>query len=215
MSAAAPARVRVKICGITCAEDARAAIELGADALGFNTWPGSKRYLDLQLAEDWLRELPPFVARVALTVNAPLEEAKRIARLGFMDAVQLHGDEDAAYAGALGAGGHAVIKALRVRAPEDLEIARDFPAACFLIDAHVAGHFGGTGVPVNLELAQEFRRQFPGKPLILAGGLKPETVARAVELVRPFAVDVSSGVEAAPGRKDRGLMQAFLEAARG
>jgi len=208
------ARVRVKICGITCAQDAHAAIALGADALGFNTWRGSKRSLDLAAAGAWLRELPPFVARVALTVNAPLEEAQRIAALGFVDAVQLHGDEDAPYCEALASGGRTVIKALRVRVADDLAVVPSFPAASFLIDAHVAGLFGGTGVPVDLDLAREFRRRFPEKPLILAGGLNPENVARAVDAVRPYAVDVSSGVEAEPGRKDYRLVKAFIEAAR-
>lgn len=208
------APVRVKVCGITSAEDALAAIELGADALGFNTWRGSKRYLDVTAAADWLREIPPFITRVALTVNASLEEARRIVELGYIDAVQVHGDEDAAYCRALRAGGKTVIKALRVAASDDLEAADHFPGRAILLDAKVHGEFGGTGVAVELELARRFREEHPERAVILAGGLKPETVARAVKAVRPFGVDVSSGVELHPGRKDRGLMRAFIEAAR-
>jgi phosphoribosylanthranilate isomerase len=207
-------RVRVKVCGITCAEDAEAAVELGVDALGFNTWRGSKRYLDLEKAAEWLREIPPFVTRVALTVNATLEEARRIAELGFIDAVQLHGDEDAEYCRALRASGKTVIKALRVAAAEDLAAADAFPGRAILLDAKVPGEFGGTGVAVELELARRFREEHPERAVILAGGLRPETVAPAVEMVRPFGVDVSSGVEVTAGRKDRGLMRGFLEAAR-
>jgi phosphoribosylanthranilate isomerase len=209
------ARVRVKICGLTRAEDAAAAVALGADALGFNTWRGSKRYLDLALAGPWLRELPPYVTRVALTVNAPLDEARRIASLSFVDAVQVHGDEDAAYCRALAEVGRPIIKALRLGRMEDLKQAEDYPAGAMLLDAQVAGEYGGTGVSVELALAQEFRRLFPGRPLILAGGLKPDTVAGAVAMVRPYAVDVSSGVESAPGKKDPALMRAFVEAVRG
>lgn len=208
-------RLWVKVCGLTRREDAEKAVELGVDALGFNTWRGSKRYLDLAAAADWLRTLPRHVARFALTVNAPLEEAQRLAALDFVDAVQLHGDEDPAYCRALGAIGTKVIKALRVATADDLETASAFPGGMILLDAKVPGEFGGTGKLVELELARAFREQHPERSVILAGGLKPENVARAVEAVRPFGVDVSSGVEIAAGRKDAGLMRAFIEAARG
>lgn len=208
------ARTRVKICGITLAEDAEMAVALGADALGFNTWRGSKRYLDLAAAAPWLRTLPPYITRVALTVNAPLEEARRIAALEYIDAVQVHGDEDPAYCRALAETGRPVIRALRVGVAADLEKAAEFPGRALLLDAQVAGEYGGTGVTVDLALAKEFGRLFPQRALILAGGLRPETVAAVVQEVRPYAVDVSSGVERVPGRKDAGLMRAFLEAAR-
>lgn len=204
-------RTRVKICGIRCAEDARLAIDLGADALGFNTWPGSKRFLELAREESWLRTLPPFISRVALLVNAPLQQALAVAGLPYIDALQLHGDEDAAYVTALLKSGKQVIKALRVRAVEDLDTATTFPTPHFLIDAHVAGLYGGTGVAADWGLASEFRQRFPEKTLILAGGLRPDNVAAAVAAVEPYAVDVSSGVEGENGRKDPELVRRFIE----
>ena len=213
MSAAA--RVRVKICGITNRADAEEAIALGADALGFNTWRGGKRFIDLERESAWLAGLPPFVGRVALLVNAPLAEAERVARLPFIDALQLHGDEDAAYCAEVARLGVCFVKALRVREAADVASANSFSTPHVLIDAHVAGLFGGTGVRVDLALAEELRQRHPGLTLILAGGLTPENVADAVRAVRPYAVDVSSGVEATPGRKDRARMRAFVDAVRG
>jgi phosphoribosylanthranilate isomerase len=213
--ARAEARVRVKICGITSEEDALLSVRLGADALGFNTWSGSKRFLDLDAAAEWIAALPPFVARVALLVNAPIEEAERIARLPFLDALQLHGDEDAAYCRRLAATGRPVIKAIRLRDIATLDEAAAFPVRHFLLDAHVEGQFGGTGAAVNLPLAAEFRRRHPASFPILAGGLRPDNVAAAIRAARPYAVDVSSGVESSPGRKDPALVRAFMEAVRG
>ncbi len=207
--------VRVKICGITNEHDARTAIALGASALGFNTWPDSQRFLDLAHAGAWMGQLPPFVTRVALLVNAPLEEAERIARLPFIDALQLHGDEDAAYCAEVARFGRPFIKALRLRSASDLERLERFATRHFLIDAHVEGQFGGTGIAADLALAKEFSARYPGAALILAGGLRAENVAAAVRDVRPFGVDVSSGVEAGAGRKDAALVRAFVEAAQG
>ncbi len=207
-------RVRVKICGITNQADAEAAIAAGADALGFNTWTGSKRYIDLEQNRSWLRDLPPFVTKVALLVNAPLSEAERIGRLPFIDALQLHGDEDAAYCAQVREFGKPHIKALRARSIDDFSQLSDFYTRVFLIDAHVAGLFGGTGVRVNLDLASEFSHRFPQYSLVLAGGLNAENITEAVQRIRPFAVDVSSGVEATPGRKDQDLMRAFVNGVR-
>jgi phosphoribosylanthranilate isomerase len=205
--------VRVKICGITNEDDARTSIALGASALGFNTWSGSKRFLDLAHAGRWIAGLPPFVTRVALLVNAPLEEAERVARLPFIDALQLHGDEDAAYCAAVARFGRPFIKALRLRSAAALEGLERFATPHFLIDAHVEGQFGGTGVAADLALAREFTARYPRATLILAGGLRAENVAAAVRDVRPFGVDVSSGVVAGAGRKDAALVRAFVEAA--
>lgn len=208
-----PRRVRVKICGITSQRDAEDAIALGADALGFNTWPGTKRCVDLLAEGDWLRRLPPFVTKVALVVNAPLEEAKRTSLLPFIDAVQFHGDEDPEYCAAFAEIGRPFVKALRIRQSADIASAEQFSTPHVLVDAHVPGLFGGTGVKVNLELAGELRARFPHLALILAGGLRPDNVAEAVRAVRPYAVDVSSGVEESARKKDPGLMRAFIEAA--
>jgi len=214
MKQSARRRVRIKICGITNPDDAELAILLGADALGFNTWEGSKRYIDLDTEAEWLEELPPFVTKVALLVNASLSAAESISRKPFIDALQLHGDEDATYCSAVSAMGRPFIKALRVKSVEDFSHLAEFETRHFLMDAHVQGLFGGTGVRVDLDLAAEFRRLHPRLALILAGGLKPENVFDAVTKVRPYAVDVSSGVESEPGRKDPVLLHDFIEAVR-
>lgn len=205
-------RVSVKICGITNEQDALGAIESGVHLLGFNTWKGSKRFLDLAKHESWIAKLP--VIRVALTVNAPLEEASALARAEYIDAIQVHGDEDAGYCRALAACGKPVIKAIRVKERSDFLGADGYSTSHILLDAHVPGAFGGTGVRVNLNLANEFKAAFPGIHLWLAGGLVAENVSEAVRAVRPRVVDVSSGVEASPGVKDLDRMKAFCAAAR-
>lgn len=214
MKAAPASRVRIKICGITNREDAEAAIAAGADALGFNTWREGKRFIDLDAAAAWIEELPPFITKVALLVNASLPDAERLARLRFVDALQLHGDEDAAYCAQVRAFGRPFIKALRLRSRDELSHLSEFGTRHFLIDAHVAGSFGGTGALADLAVVEEFKRQHPGLALTLAGGLTPENVAEVVRTVRPYAVDVSSGVESEPGRKDPRRMKAFVEAVR-
>ncbi len=208
------ARVRVKICGLTNKEDTRAAIDAGADALGFNTWRGGKRFIDLEREASWLAALPPFVVKVALLVNASLEEAEKVARLPFIDALQLHGDEGADYCRALAKFRRPFIKALRPQSTDELANLEQYATPHFLIDAHVPGAFGGTGVQADASLATEFQRRYPHLPLILAGGLKPENVGAIVRAVRPWAVDVSSGVEIQPGKKDPAAMATFVAATR-
>ncbi len=207
-------RVRVKICGLTNQSDAEECIALGADALGFNTWPGSKRYVDLADARHWIRHLPPLVCKVALLVNAPLDDARRIAEIPGIDVLQLHGDEDAAYCAQLADWEIPFIKALRVRSPDDVANLERFATTHLLVDAHVEGLFGGTGVHVDLSLAKLVRERYPHCSLLLAGGLRSENVAAAVREVQPYAVDVSSGVESVAGRKDLRLVGAFIDAVR-
>ncbi len=205
-------RVAVKICGLTNDEDARAAIAAGADLLGFNTWPGSKRFLDIEAHASWIAALS--VTRVALLVNAPPEEAARIAALPYIDALQFHGDEDGAYCTAAAAHGKPIIKALRVSEPAHFAGADSFLTQHLLLDACVPNAYGGTGVRVNLELVQQFAKDYPRLHLWLAGGLTPENVAEAIRAVRPRVADVSSGVESGPGKKDFARMQAFCTAVR-
>jgi phosphoribosylanthranilate isomerase len=207
-----PARVRVKICGLTTAADAEAAIEAGADALGFNTWQGSRRFLPLDAAADWISRLPSFVTRVALCVNASAVEAARVAALPFIDAVQLHGDETREYCLELVSTGRSVIRAVRVENFGQADTLFQWGTRQVLIDAAVAGAYGGTGARLDVELAARTVRHCRGLCLTLAGGLDPENVAEAVRLVRPYAVDVASGVESAPGRKDVAKMRAFVQA---
>jgi phosphoribosylanthranilate isomerase len=209
-----PARVRIKICGVTNEEDARAATDLGADALGFNLWPGSKRYLDLDRAFSWIRGLPPLVTRVAVLVNASLDEARQIAAHPAIDVVQFHGDEDEGYCAQFAAGGRPFIKALRIRSSASLDNLDRFSTPSILLDADAGAAYGGTGRQLDPMLAAEAARRFPGAKILLAGGLKPENVAEAVRVAQPYAVDVASGVEAAPGRKDLEKMARFFATLR-
>jgi len=201
----------VKICGITRAEDAAAAAAAGADALGVNLWPGSKRFVgDERAARAVLEAAPPGVLKVGVFVNAaPLEVAAAAARLG-LDRVQLHGDErPEAFAGVPGLDRARVVRAVRVRDAGSFADDARWDATLLLYDAFVEGYGGGgTTGPWELIAARASR------PFWLAGGLRPENVAAAVRAVQPDGVDVASGVETAPGRKDAALMQAFVAAAR-
>jgi len=208
-------RVRVKICGITCSEDAESAVLAGADALGFNAWQGSKRYLDVAAAGAWLGELPGFVTRVVLCVNHNLEEALRLGGLPFIDVAQFHGDESDVYCTQYSADGRPHIRAVRPRTRAELDRLPMLGTRQVLLDAAVPGAYGGTGARADLGLAAEAVSRFPRLALTLAGGLEPDNVAEAVRLVRPYAVDVASGVESAPGRKDRFKMRDFVQAVLG
>ena len=209
------ARVRVKICGITCAQDAEAAIHAGADALGFNAWPGSKRHLDLDAAAPWISQLPGLVTKVVLCVNHPVEEALRLGALPFIDVAQFHGDETDAFCARYAANGRSFIRAVRPRSEHELERLDALGTRHVLLDAPVTGAYGGTGERADLQLAAAAVARFPSVALILAGGLNPDNVAEAVALVRPYAVDVASGVESAPGRKDPVKMRDFVQAVLG
>ncbi len=207
-------RAAVKICGITNRDDALAAVDAGADLLGFNTWLGTKRFVDIARNADWIGALPRTVIRVALLVNATPVEAGRVAAFEFVDALQFHGDEDAAFCRTAAGLGKPIIRALRAKDRAAIAHAEDFSTPHILLDAHVPGEFGGTGAHVDLALAGEFKRAHPAITLWLAGGLTPENVADAVRAVRPAVVDVSSGVESTPGGKDAAKMRAFVQAAR-
>jgi phosphoribosylanthranilate isomerase len=201
----------VKICGITRPDDAVAAAAAGADALGVNLWPGSKRFVgDERAARSVLEAVPPGVLKVGVFVNAPpLEVASVAARLG-LDRVQLHGDERPEdFAGIPGLDRARVVRAVRVRDAASFADDARWAAQIFLYDAFVDGYGGGgTTGPWDLIATRASR------PCWLAGGLRPENVGAAVRAVRPDGVDVASGVESAPGRKDVALMQAFVAAAR-
>jgi phosphoribosylanthranilate isomerase len=199
---------RVKICGITSMEDAAAAVQAGADALGFVFVPGTPRCLDPDVAERIVGALPPFVTPVGVFVDQPLEEVLRLAARCHLQAVQLHGDEPEEYSRRIAL---RVIKAVRVRNAESLRILPTYPAHAFLLDAFVEGQAGGTGTPIPWDLAARAKAY---APIILSGGLRPETVGPAVLRVRPYGVDVSSGVEASPGRKDHQKVREFIAAVR-
>lgn len=202
--------VRVKICGITSVADALGAVEAGADALGFMFHPSSPRAVTAAQAAAIIRELPPFVSRVGVFVNARAPLLRETARTAGLDTLQLHGEETPAECTGLGC---PVIKAFRVRDAESLTGLLAYRTAAWLLDSYVPGVRGGTGARFNWELAVQVVRL--GRPVILAGGLTPENVAQAVAKVRPYGVDVSSGVESSPGRKDLTRMRDFVAAAKG
>ena len=207
-------RLGVKICGITSLEDARVAVEAGADALGFVFWQMSPRKVDPVRAAAIARELPPFMLRVGVFVDSSRDEMARIADAVGLDLLQLHGDEPPE---ALAALPRRVIKAVRVGKGFASDEAMRFAghAAGLLVDTRLPGETqlpGGTGVPFDWTLVKGLAERLPF--LVLAGGLGPANVAAAVRAVRPHAVDVSSGVETLPGRKDPALVRAFVQAAR-
>jgi phosphoribosylanthranilate isomerase len=199
---------RVKICGITSAEDAAAAVEAGADALGFVFVRGTPRHVQPEAAARIVQELPPFLTAVGVFVDQPLEEVLRTAEQCGLQAVQLHGEEPAEYSRRIPI---RVIKAIRVREAADLRPIATYPAHAFLLDAFVEGLAGGTGTSISWELARQAKGRLP---IILSGGLRPETVGGAVRAVRPYGVDVSSGVEKSPGRKDHEKVREFIAAVR-
>lgn len=203
--------VRVKICGLTNLEDARLAVDAGAHALGFVFVPGTPRAVSVEAVATLVRQLPPLVSRVALFVDADAESIRGVLRMTGIETVQFHGEESPEFCRSF-RGEARVVKALRVQGPESmgrLELYRDSVDA-ILLDAWVAGAHGGTGARFDWDLAVGARGRV--SPLILAGGLNPENVGEAVRRVRPYAVDVSSGVECSPGRKDPDRVRAFIEA---
>lgn len=207
--------LRVKICGLTTPQDAAAAIEFGADALGFNFFPGSKRCVRRETAGDWIAALPETVEKVAILVNPTWEEAMAAAKTAGITALQLHGAESPEFCGRLMEDGIRFEKAIPVTDANSVANVPDFFTRTLLLDSAGAGEFGGSGRPFPWEIARNFVKANVHLRVILAGGLTPENIAEAVSLVRPFGVDVTSGVESAPGRKDHGRMRAFIAAARG
>ncbi len=200
--------VQVKICGITNREDACCAVEQGADALGFNFYPPSPRYVLPEEAGEIVRRLPPFVTPVGVFVNEAREQIEAIVASAGLRAVQLHGDEppEACL-------GHSVpvIRVARVGEgfdPEDLKV---YPVDTFLLDTAKVGLYGGTGETFDWALAREVAAC---RRIVLSGGINPDNVAEAIRTVRPYAVDVSSGVEAELGRKDPHKLAAFFRAVR-
>lgn len=206
-------RLGVKICGITGAEQARAIANLGADAIGINFWPGSKRYLAPAQAAAWLPDLMSRTTVIAVLVNPEPKLIDHLATAPLAHLLQLHGDESPAAIDRLMERGFQVIKALQVRDRTSLDAIGEYPCQTLLLDAHNPGGYGGGGTPFPWELFTAARERFPEKTLILSGGLTVENVAEAVRQTRPAAVDVASGVESAPGVKDLGRVAAFLAAA--
>ena len=195
--------VRVKVCGITNADDGMAAVEAGASMVGFNFCAQSPRCIHPDVAADIAARLPRRVWAVGVFVDTAREDVGTIATQVGLTALQFHGNEDPEFCRGWT---QKVIKALRVRDGSAAQTARAYDVDFILADAYVEGQFGGTGRRVAAEWLEGFDRQ----RLILAGGLTADTVAEAVRAVRPFAVDVASGVERVPGKKDQDLMRRFI-----
>ncbi|MGB8354098.1 MAG: phosphoribosylanthranilate isomerase [Chthoniobacteraceae bacterium] len=216
MTTTQPHRTRVKICGITNPQDAADAVELGADALGFNTYPGSKRFIDLKRESEWIRSLPPFITKVAVMVKPTIAEAEAVFNLPYIDMVQFHGNEDEKFCAHFAGLGLPFIKAIAVKDETSLHDVGRFGTSHILIDAYSPSAFGGTGQLIDASLTGHFSQNQGEKfHLILSGGLKPANVRAAIDRIHPYAVDVASGVEIAPGRKDKSLMGDFILAVLG
>jgi phosphoribosylanthranilate isomerase len=195
---------RVKICGITNPEDALHAAACGADALGFVFYAGSPRHVTPEQALDIVAELPPFVTRVGLFVNERPETIRVVAGKCGLDAIQLHGDEDPEDCLLPP---YRVIKGVRPRTVADLDVLSAYRVAALLVDAAVPGQFGGTGQRADWQLAAQLAAT---RRVILAGGLSPANVVAAVQAVHPYGIDVSSGVESTPGKKDPVKVAQFI-----
>jgi phosphoribosylanthranilate isomerase len=211
---------RVKICGVTCQEDAMLCADAGVDAIGLNFYRASPRCIDVSTAKRISTDLLPSVAKVGVFVNMPLDQVATVFDAVRLDFVQLHGDEKPEAIRELG--GRPAIKAFRcknggaeqihafLRGCLDLGVQ---PAA-ILIDAFVPGSYGGTGVVVDWKFVAQLRPEMDKLPIILAGGITPENVAQAILIAKPSAIDTASGVESAPGKKDSDLTRAFVENAK-
>jgi len=199
--------VKVKICGVCTVEDARVAVAAGADFVGLNFHPGSPRHVTPETARA-IAHAVPGAALVGVFVDAPRAQVEEIAAQVGLSALQFHGEEDAEYCRGWG---WRTIKAIRARPGADLgALAARCPTDYLLLDSFVAGRPGGTGVALDPAAAAGL----PAARLFVAGGLRPDTVALVVRAVRPFAVDVASGVETRPGRKDHAKVEEFIRRAK-
>ncbi|HEU0176876.1 MAG TPA: phosphoribosylanthranilate isomerase [Blastocatellia bacterium] len=203
--------VKLKVCGVTSLEDACAAVDCGAEYLGFNFYPKSPRYIAPPAARAVIERLPDDIISVGVFVNEPRpEDVDEILRASGARMAQLHGDESPDYCASVGA--DRVIKALRISENFDARRVLDYPASAILLDAYDAKLYGGTGRTANWTIAREAARL---TRVFLAGGLSPENIVEAIRAVEPFAVDVNSGVESAPGRKDATKLQTLRNRMKG
>jgi phosphoribosylanthranilate isomerase len=213
---------RIKICGVTNAGDALAAVRAGTDAIGLNFYPRSKRFVSRDQIESILRDVPREIVKVGVFVNPMLAEVHAVLNSDMIDFVQLHGDEPPELLAALP--NDSVMKAIRwdpATTPKTLDAylekcsRLECPPIALLTDSHVAGEFGGTGAAADWASIAKWKEQSQSSiPIVLAGGLTVENVAAAIAAVRPDAVDTASGVEESAGKKSESLMQAFVVAAR-
>lgn len=204
--------MKIKICGITNVADARAAVEAGADALGFVFHSASPRNVSPDIARTIIGQLPPFVLAVGVFVNEDVKVVRDLMDSCGLALAQLHGDESAGYCESLG---RPVLRAIRLKDRGSLLALAEYKGRArvrgFVVDAFSEAAFGGTGRIADWHLAAEAAA---AAPVILAGGLTAENVAEGIRTVRPYGVDVSSGVEASPGKKDHAKIAAFVRAVR-
>lgn len=196
--------VRVKVCGITNRADLKVAIEAGADAIGLVFYPLSPRYVTQEQAVELTADLPPFIAVTGLFVNASRQDIIQVTNRCRLDIIQLHGNEPPSLCQGMP---RRVIKAVRVASKADLADLDKYPVSAMLLDAKVKGLYGGSGETFDWSLLAAYHSP---APMVLAGGLNPDNVALAISQVRPYAVDVSSGVESQPGIKDPALVKRFI-----
>jgi len=199
----------IKICGITNLDDAFVVAESGADALGFIFYPKSPRHVSPEKAKEIIENLPCEITRVGVFVNHRAEEVKEIIEFCGLNLVQLHGNETPGYCRQFTSS--IVIKAFSPRTENDLQILKDYPVRAVLLDTYDPGLYGGTGKTSNWELASKIKESHP---LILSGGLNIDNIRDAVEIVSPHAVDINSGVESSPGKKDHNKVREIIEIVR-
>lgn len=197
---------KIKICGITNKVDALAASELCVDMLGFVFYKKSKRYVTPAVAEDIINELPPYVGKVGVFVDEKREGVIKTAEDAGLNILQFHGNESPEYCASFRPD-YKVIKAFRVKAKDDLKVVNDYDTDYYLFDAYKSNCAGGTGEIFDWNILKDFEIL---KPFILSGGLRPENVERAINELTPYGVDVSSGIESAPGKKDIVLLKKFV-----
>ncbi len=201
--------IEIKICGITNLDDALAAYESGADALGFIFYPKSPRYVSPEKAKEIIENIPREITRVGVFVNHRAKEVKEIVEFCGLNLVQLHGDETPGYCRQFTAS--IVIKAFSPGTENDLQELKDYPVKAILMDTYDPGLFGGTGKTSSWELASKIRESHP---LILSGGLDIDNIIEAIETVHPNAVDINSGVESSPGEKDHNKVKEIIAIVR-
>lgn len=199
--------VKIKICGITNKQDAISAAGLGVDMLGFVCYKKSKRYVEPKTIKDIANELPPYVAKVGIFVDEDPEKVSEIAQDCLFDMLQFHGEESPEYCAGF-KNSYKIIKAFRIKDQKSLKGINDYNTDYYLLDTYSAQSQGGTGKCFNWNILTGYELL---RPVILSGGLTPSNVLQAIDIVSPYGVDVSSGVERSPGKKDLDLMKKFVE----
>lgn len=201
-------RIQVKICGITNVDDAEAVVKFGADAIGLIFYEKSPRFLSSKKAKEIIAHLPPFIVRVGVFVNPSREQVHHKINSLNLDRVQFHGEESPAFCEEFGS---RVIKAIQVKNANSLNVLNKYPLKTFLLDTYNKNLFGGTGQTFDWSLAVKAKDY---GQLILSGGLSPENISQAIRIVAPYGVDISSGVEEAPGKKDHLKIKRLMEIIR-